>query len=197
MCVLLPSVTILELNSHGSPSTVLHLLSSVLFLTPTQSCTPLTRVIEPSRPSPTPTEGPDATDSDITASSSSSSLSFSSSSSSFYATSSSSTSDKVSQLDALCKDGRGIACLEMALIPSLLHCPAQLNLLLPTSQIPSLFFLVCLNSFLIRSQKRLSFKCGSVSLADRWKCYCSLKLLPRSSQSAWLFFLQWPNILEF
>ncbi|XP_075893458.1 huntingtin isoform X5 [Nelusetta ayraudi] len=60
------------------------------------SCTPLPQVIELHRPSPTPTEGPDATDSDITASSSSSSLSFSSSSSSsFYATSSSSTSDKV------------------------------------------------------------------------------------------------------
>lgn len=123
-----PLVAILEFYSNASLFTVLHPLSSVLLLTPSQSSTRLPRVIEPPRPSPTPTEGPDATDSDITASSSSSSLSFSSStssSSSFYATSSSSTSDKVSQLDALCKEGRGIAFLQMALICSLWHCSAQ------------------------------------------------------------------------
>lgn len=82
-------------------------LSFILLLTSSQSHTPLPRVIEPSPPSPTSTEGPDATDGDYTASSSSSSFSFSSSSS-FYATSSSSTSDKVSQLDTLSKEGRGL-----------------------------------------------------------------------------------------
>lgn len=80
-------------------------LSSILLLTSSQSCTTLPRVIEP--PSPTSTEGPDATDSDYTASSSSSSFSLSSSSS-FYATSSSSTSEKVSQLDIVSKDGKGL-----------------------------------------------------------------------------------------
>lgn len=154
---LLPSVAMLECYSNASLFTVLHPLSSVLLLTPSQSCTLLPRVIEPPRPSPTPTEGPDATDSDITASSSSSSLSFSStssSSSSFYATSSSSTSDKVSQLDALCKEGRGIAFLQMALI----FCTAQLNPLLPTSfsiPDPPLFSLFALISVSIRAPQKL------------------------------------------
>lgn len=98
-----------------STLTILPLWPSPLHLTllpaSSQSRTPLPRVIEPSPPSPTSTEGPDATDSDssvYTASSSSSSFSFSSSSS-FYATSSSSTSDKVSQLDTL--NAVGGACL--------------------------------------------------------------------------------------
>ncbi len=81
-------------------------LSLIPLPTPPQSRNPLPRVIETLPPSPTSTEGPDATDSDCTASSSSSSFSFSSSSSSFYATSSSSsTSDKVSWLDTLNRVG--------------------------------------------------------------------------------------------
>lgn len=83
----------------------------ILFLTPSQSHTPLPQVIELPLPSPTSTEGPDPTESDYTASSSSS---FSFTSSSFYATSSSSTSDKVSRMATLSKKGKGfpLACLE-------------------------------------------------------------------------------------
>ncbi|XP_068606729.1 huntingtin [Brachionichthys hirsutus] len=74
-------------DSAVTPTDVAELVSS---------CTSLPRVTELPPPSPTSTEGPDATDGDFTASSSSSSFSFSSSSSSSsYATSSSSTSDKV------------------------------------------------------------------------------------------------------
>lgn len=94
-------------HSNSSTSMVLPPLSSILFLTSSQSRIPLPRVIEPPPPSPTSTEGPDATDSECTASSSSSTFSFSSSSS-FYATSSSSTSDKVSPLDTLNSVGRGL-----------------------------------------------------------------------------------------
>ncbi|CAG03293.1 unnamed protein product, partial [Tetraodon nigroviridis] len=86
-------------DSAVTPSDVAELLylyglAPILFLTLSQSHTPLAQVIELPPPSPTSTEGPDPTGSDYTASSSSS---FSvTSSSSFYATSSSSsTSDKV------------------------------------------------------------------------------------------------------
>lgn len=99
-------------HSNNSTSMVL----PPLLYPPYQSRTPLPRVIEPSPPSPTSTEGPDATDSDssvYTASSSSSSFSFSSSSS-FYATSSSSSSDQVSQLDTLNRVGG--ACLSENLL---------------------------------------------------------------------------------
>lgn len=90
--------------------TVLPLWSCpILFLTPSQSHTPLPQVIELPLPSPTSTEGPDPTESDYTASSSSS-FSFTSSSS-FYATSSSSSSasDKVSRMATLSKKGKRVS----------------------------------------------------------------------------------------
>lgn len=88
--------------------TVLPLWSCpILFLTPSQSHTPLPQVIELPPPSPTSTEGPDPTESDYTASSSSFSFT---SSSSFYATSSSSSaSDKVSRMATLSKKGKRVS----------------------------------------------------------------------------------------
>ena len=108
-CPLETSCCQIVLSNNSTPM-ILPPLSFILLLTPPQSRAPLPRVVEPSPPSPTSTEGPDGTDSDssvYTASSSSSSFSFSSSSS-FYATSSSSTSEKVSQLDTVKTSGRGL-----------------------------------------------------------------------------------------